>query len=320
MDERTCIEWSSRVFGECVESDRHVASIIIGYLSIGCWICAQLPQVIKNFRLGQAHSLSAVFLAVWWFGDVCNLLGSILTHQLPFQKYLATYFVFIDTVLVCQYVLYVVILRRVDETGIDDESVSLLGSSRAPSGILTISHKHDLNDDENEGNDDKSKNTTGQTRSGLKSYGSITWTTMLSCAIALALAPVSSAFPTDYFPSISHLGSQFSHYGTQDSTGEVFGQVCAWASLVSYLFSRLPQIVKNHQRGTVEGLSVYMFIFAALGNTTYTLSVLLKSTDPEFLYQALPFLLGSSGTLLFDFTIFAQSMYYNRSNSTYSRL
>lgn len=39
-------------------------------------------------------------------GDITNLVGCILTHQLPFQTYLASYFVFVDMSLVAQYIYY----------------------------------------------------------------------------------------------------------------------------------------------------------------------------------------------------------------------
>lgn len=55
-----------------------------------------------------------------------------------------------------------------------------------------------------------------------------------------------------------------------------------------------------------------MFIFAAMGNLTYVLSILCKSMEPEFLIGALPYLLGSGGTLVFDFMIFGQWMWYGR--------
>ena len=49
-----------------------------------------------------------------------------------------------------------------------------------------------------------------------------------------------------------------------------------------------------------------MFIFAALGNLTYTMSILLNGTGPEYLREELPYILGSVGTLIFDVTIFIQ--------------
>ena len=66
------------------------------------WVMAQFPQLWTNFRSGTAESLSLIFLCNWLMGDLCNLLGGILTKQLPFQIYLAAYFVFIDSSLFLQ--------------------------------------------------------------------------------------------------------------------------------------------------------------------------------------------------------------------------
>ena len=46
-----------------------------------------------------------------------------------------------------------------------------------------------------------------------------------------------------------------------------------------------------------------MFILAVLGNVTYALGIFLYSVDGKFLLQKLPWLVGSVGTLCFDFTV-----------------
>ncbi len=46
-----------------------------------------------------------------------------------------------------------------------------------------------------------------------------------------------------------------------------------------------------------------MFALAVLGNVTYGLGIFLYSMDPVFLLQRLPWLVGSVGTLFFDFTV-----------------
>ncbi|WWC61031.1 uncharacterized protein I303_103609 [Kwoniella dejecticola CBS 10117] len=79
---------------------------VLGYMSIGCWLCAQLPQVIKNASLKSCEGLALPFLCSWLFGDITNLLGCLLTDQLPFQTYLAIYFCTIDLALVGQYIHY----------------------------------------------------------------------------------------------------------------------------------------------------------------------------------------------------------------------
>ncbi|KAH8923227.1 hypothetical protein BT69DRAFT_1334037 [Atractiella rhizophila] len=60
----------------------------------------------RHWTVGSASSLSLPFLISWAAGDTLNLLGCILTHQLPFQTYLATYFVTVDCILLYQFFYY----------------------------------------------------------------------------------------------------------------------------------------------------------------------------------------------------------------------
>ncbi|CAG8553891.1 14514_t:CDS:2 [Cetraspora pellucida] len=76
----------------------------------------------------------------------------------------------------------------------------------------------------------------------------------------------------------------------------------------SYTF---PELKKgSHKRiRSVEGLSIFMFIFAALGNLTYTLCIFtnpLTSKNSAFLHEVVPYILGSVGTLSFDTVVFVQ--------------
>ncbi len=64
---------------------------------------------------------------------------------------------------------------------------------------------------------------------------------------------------------------------------------------------------------------MYMFIFAFFGNLTYATSLLLKSVDYEYLINALPFLIGSGGVLLFDLIAFVQYKMY-KENGNYEQL
>ncbi|KIP08760.1 hypothetical protein PHLGIDRAFT_126828 [Phlebiopsis gigantea 11061_1 CR5-6] len=78
----------------------------LGYASIGCWLGAQFPQVLENYRRQSVDGLAWPFLLNWMLGDMTNLIGCILTNQLPFQTYLAIYFCFVDVTLVGQFVYY----------------------------------------------------------------------------------------------------------------------------------------------------------------------------------------------------------------------
>lgn len=70
-----------------------------------------------------------------------------------------------------------------------------------------------------------------------------------------------------------------------------------------YFTSRLPQCWLNFRRKSCEGLSMLLFAAAFLGNVTYVISILsspaLKS-DPGFLAESAPYLIGSGGTVGFD--------------------
>ncbi|KAL1712110.1 PQ loop repeat-domain-containing protein [Schizophyllum commune] len=81
-------------------------SELLGYTSIACWLGAQFPQVLENVKRQSCDGLALPFLANWLLGDVSNLIGCLLTGQLLFQTWLATYFVTVDCMLVAQYVYY----------------------------------------------------------------------------------------------------------------------------------------------------------------------------------------------------------------------
>ncbi|WVO13933.1 hypothetical protein L204_101558 [Cryptococcus depauperatus] len=91
---------------ELSQSSPVVLAHILGYASIGFWLCAQLPQVFKNFSLQSCDGLALPFLVNWLFGDITNLIGCLLTDQLPFQTYLASYFCLVDLALLGQYFHY----------------------------------------------------------------------------------------------------------------------------------------------------------------------------------------------------------------------
>lgn len=105
--------------------------------------------------------------------------------------------------------------------------------------------------------------------------------------------------------------------------GQIFGYVCA----ALYLGSRIPQLLLNYRRKSVEGLNALFFLFACIGNLTYVLSIL--AFDPicadrhghcrpgearriytTYFLLNLSWLLGSFGTLLLDFGVFTQFWMY----------
>ncbi|KAI8912625.1 PQ loop repeat-domain-containing protein [Gorgonomyces haynaldii] len=236
------VQWIEFLFGECAYTPRDVISFLLGYCSIVCWLFAQFPQLIQNYKNGSAESLSLMFISNWLLGDLCNLVGGIMTKQLPFQIYLAVYFCFIDFSLFCQTVYYNYWLHQDSE-----ETQPLLANSYLIFALATL------------------------------------------------------AFPTDSLQVLTD--------PTEDTTYAI-GRVFAWICAGLYFSSRIPQIYWNYKRQSVEGLSIFMFGFAVLGNITYAGSILIKSLDATFLMGALPYLIGTAGTLTFDCIIFGQYVLY----------
>ncbi|KAI8334846.1 PQ loop repeat-domain-containing protein [Choanephora cucurbitarum] len=102
--------------------DANTLSTSLGYLSIFCWLNAQLPQMLENYRLQSADGLSLYLLYFWLAGDLGNMFSCVLNHQLPFQTYLAMYFVSTDLILLFQYFYY----KHKTEQPTSDEEACLL--------------------------------------------------------------------------------------------------------------------------------------------------------------------------------------------------
>lgn len=91
-----------------------------------------------------------------------------------------------------------------------------------------------------------------------------------------------------------------------------WGLMLGYFSALCYLLARIPQIVKNWQEKSCEGLALLFFLLSITGNLTYGLSVLTYSQKPERLLAALPWLLGSLGTIVEDCIIFVQFRIYSK--------
>ncbi|KAA3455333.1 putative vacuolar amino acid transporter YPQ3 [Gossypium australe] len=64
------------------------------------------------------------------------------------------------------------------------------------------------------------------------------------------------------------------------------------------------------ERGNVEGLNPFMFIFALVGNSTYVASILVRSMDWFRIRPNLPWLVDAGGCVLLDTFIVIQFIYF----------
>lgn len=89
-----------------------------------------------------------------------------------------------------------------------------------------------------------------------------------------------------------------------------FGQWLGWLMAAIYMGGRIPQIVLNIKRGSVEGLNPLMFIFALIANVTYVGSILVRSTEWNKIKANMPWLLDALGCVVLDLFIIMQYLYY----------
>lgn len=93
-----------------------------------------------------------------------------------------------------------------------------------------------------------------------------------------------------------------------------FGLVTAYFCASLYLGSRLPQLHHNYSRGSVQGLSISLFVLATAANICYICSILTSSRavnqdlewNTKYLRDAFPFFLTAGGAMAFDQVILAQ--------------
>ncbi|KAK4041739.1 putative vacuolar amino acid transporter YPQ1 [Parachaetomium inaequale] len=91
----------------------------------------------------------------------------------------------------------------------------------------------------------------------------------------------------------------------------VVGMVLGYASALCYLCARIPQIIKNYREKSCEGLALLFFLLSLTGNFTYGASVMAYSQERDYFVRALPWLLGSLGTMVEDCVIFVQFRIYS---------
>ncbi|KAI4120358.1 MAG: hypothetical protein LQ338_007074 [Usnochroma carphineum] len=297
------LAYLSSAFNTCVPSPLALASTTLGILSIVSWLFAQLPQIIRNYTLGSASSLSVYFIAEWLLGDLTNFLGALLTRQAAWQVAVAAYYVTVDICMVTQYFWYSHYKpwqeKRLsdldldnDEPGVGPRGEVLLGVSPSananPSGgrqaiDMTTSKKGSRSPIEPESLSSSLKRNFNfswspkEKATPSSSYRSIrrprnspspgvSPNTML--IVSLAFAVMAKASPLHTFSQSQTTLLEYS------APPEIAGRLLSWSSTLLYLGSRLPQILKNHRRKSTSGLSPGLFIAAFFGNMFYSTSLL----------------------------------------------
>jgi len=282
-DGYTYVQFLGTVMGICAWTPLEIFAVSLGLVNILCWLFAQAPQIYKNWKLKQTEALSPHFLVIWLTGDITNLIGCVLTQQLPVQLYTAIYFCFIDVIMVSQWVYYT--------------KINPIDKSRT-STIAPLIQTHEI---------------------GPK-YLFIYFLVVINL---LSFPGLFKTLYTVEDPSISphrQLLQFLNQTGTHCEFKpfilpwlKIFGDVCAWISAVIYNLARIPQIHLNYRRKTVRGLSVTMFILINIANICYGTYMLLltKEFKEKFFISDLPYVLGSLGAIVTNTVVLGQWCYYD---------
>jgi len=288
------VQWVGHL-GACVYSPRDQIAFWLGMANIFLWLFAQAPQIYANYKRQTVEAISGLFLLSWLLGDATNLIGCILTEQLPTQLYTAIYFIFIDMIMLTQYAYYKGCKRDRDYFLTEAQLVDYAGDSSPP-----LQKKS--------GKSDTLRQFSFVIFLGLGSLYYIT-TSSQSISIPGRVLLANDDRLCDEVAEIS-----------EDAA--LVGSVSAWLSGALYFTARFPQIWTNYQRKATEGLSLAMFASSTAANILYTLSIVIpKSTwsmdSSQFYENTFPYLLGSGGTILSTIPILVQFYYYRKTDSGY---
>ncbi|KAF2429145.1 hypothetical protein EJ08DRAFT_591166 [Tothia fuscella] len=314
----------SSTFHVCVPTNLAFLSTLLGTLSIFSWLCAQLPQIYKNYQIHSTSGLSIFFLGEWLLGDLSNLLGSVFSRQALWQVILASYYCVVDCLLVGQYIWYEYLRHdsaSVSSKPIDTPSVKQLrtpeirGQFRMPrfSGSPSASPS----------SSSLGSTPTTQTINRITVGTSPAPSPRTILYITLLMAIVAQASPLQTTSRIIH--------PVPESATAIAGRLLSWMSTFLYLGSRIPQLYKNYTRRSTTGLSPALFIAAFFGNLFYSTSLLTNpcawddfepyggggwvgphgSDHVEWVSRAAPFFLGAAGVLVMDALMGVQFLCYS---------
>ncbi|KAI2780262.1 PQ-loop-domain-containing protein [Daldinia loculata] len=293
-------------------SVNEILSGVFGSISLTAWICLLLPQLIANYRAQSAEGLSMIFLAVWLFGDLANLSGALVTGLAPTAIALAGYFCISDIILITQSVYYNTLnarkarqRTRSTESETSEDEPLLQPRRRSSSGLPGSHRRHSMHHSES-GLDPIKRIVTGED----DTPDNNPWLHNTLSVVAIYIVGAAGWFVSYKIGAWDKPDAP--EEPATESPVAVLGLVLGYASAICYLCARIPQIIKNYREKSCEGLALLFFLLSLTGNLTYGLSIFTYSPEPEYIIKAIPWLLGSLGTIVEDCIIFYQFRIYSK--------
>ncbi|PWY76424.1 vacuolar membrane PQ loop repeat protein [Aspergillus sclerotioniger CBS 115572] len=285
---------------------REAASGLLGSISLTCWIFLLVPQLIENYRNGNAEAISLLFLFVWFIGDITNLIGGAWAGLVPVIVAIAVYFCIADGVLIGQCLYYKARNARRSSSGTISRRRSSVADAPDPTTPLLGRRFSDVGRragaDADADEDDMLAKIVEENDVGRKAWVRNFSSVLGICVIGMA--GWTMAWRTGVWKPapVEEVDG-----GVDMAPGAM---VLGYISAVCYLGARLPQIYKNYCDKSCEGLSLLFFILSLLGNLTYGAGIICHSTEKNYIVTNVPWLIGSLGTMVEDVTIFVQFRLY----------
>lgn len=259
---------------------------IMGSTSLACWVVLLMPQLIEQWRLKSSDGIAIGFISIWFLGDIFNLIGSIWAKLLPQVVFLAIWFCFTDSITIFSYVYYKHFYKKHHPQDHNHEQRPLINRRRTSSTLTAIA--------------------LGPSYNGIFINYILPILFVIGCGIL------------GYFVSPGRKMDIPDNLDNNSGQVEIMlgPQLVGYLSALLYLGARIPQIIQNHHRKSVQGLSLLFFLFSVLGNITYAGQILIYRNDKDYIFLNLSWLLGSLGTIFEDIFILVQfHMYKERPNT-----
>ena len=275
----------SRKFFMCAYTPAEVSAFWIGSLTIVMYCGCLIPQIITNYKRKSGSGLSKKFISLWFFGDVCNMIGCILSKKEAMQIVVISIVVVLDIVVTLQvfYYRYATVgnqatVRR-GSSSTSKKKVLALAVFALPTLLLTS------------GGSKEPSRIHHLRVSRLLRHGMINATV-----------------------EIRPCQSMVTRQPRETTTGMRVGYALGILSSVVYVGCRFPQLYKNYSRKHVEGLTVSLFLLSLIGNAMYTTSIILGDSSSENVAASAPWTIGLLATIVLDGVILYQFYIYRPSS------
>ncbi|VEU21075.1 DEKNAAC101963 [Brettanomyces naardenensis] len=312
------------------------------YMSIGSWVFAQIPQVIKNYIEKDVEGLSLGFLSSFMVADFLNLSSCFFNDAMLFQILLSFYNCAVDIVLAVQYAYYSRVYQG-PKYGISvrhkrkkkERSKKNNGHTSSPRSSLWQNLQNYAEGDTHVvGSNSKPAATSSASST---SAPNPLQTTQISSSIGSSIG-LAKAVTTGIVMGLSKvqgmpIAARMLQVAEEKENNsaiyrvihylltldfEHLAKILGWTSALLYCVSRIPQILTNIRYKSTLGVSLHLILFAWIGNLFYAIS-LITNEDAiaggkravDFWAIQLCYLVGAVGTVLFDSWVLIQWLYYD---------